>query len=129
MRGLAQLGTWVDQVTAALHLAEAQEYALRLCLEEAVANVVMHGTPARGGAADAVAVQVHSAPGALHVVIEDDCAPFDPLAQPAPDSRRSLQEPPGGWGIQLMRQFANSMVYERVGETNRLALTIARDAE
>ncbi|HET8997101.1 MAG TPA: hypothetical protein VFN42_10590, partial [Acetobacteraceae bacterium] len=62
MQGLAQLGTWVDQVTAALRLADAQEYALRLCLEEAVANVVMHGTPATGAGADAIAVHVHSAP-------------------------------------------------------------------
>ena len=127
MRGLADLGRWVDRVTAALGLPQAQEYALRLCLEEAVANVVMHGTPVPGVAADAVAVQVRGAQNALHVTVEDDCAAFNPLAQPAPDARQSLEEPPGGWGIQLMRQFARGLAYERVGPTNRLALTIGRD--
>ena len=127
MQGLAELGGWVDQVTAALGLPHAQEYALRLCLEEAVANVVMHGTPAAGVATDAIAVQVLGAPDALHVSVEDDCVAFNPLAQPAPGARRSLGEAPGGWGIQLMRQFARNMAYERVGGTNRLALTISRD--
>lgn len=127
MQGLGGLGSWVDQLASALRLPQAQEYALRLCLEEAVANVVMHGEPDPGAAQDAVAVQVCGAPDALHVTIEDGCAAFDPLRQPAPGGRRSLEEEPGGWGIQLMRQFAASMAYQRVNGTNRLTLTIGRE--
>lgn len=123
-QGLAELGGWVDLVTGALGLPRAQEYALRLCLEEAVSNVVTHGTPVPGIAADTLVLLVHGAKDTLSVTIEDDCAAFNPLAAPAPAARRSLEEPPGGWGIQLMRRFASGMVYERVGCTNRLTLRI-----
>ena len=49
MAGLEQLGGWVDKVAAALGLDKAADYALRLCLEEAAANVVMHGTAGADG--------------------------------------------------------------------------------
>lgn len=127
MRGLVELGAWLDRVAAALALPQAQDYALRLCLEEAVANAVMHGRPLPGIAADAVVVQVRGTEDALHVVVEDDCAAFNPLARPAPGTRQSLEGPPGGWGIQLMREFAADTAYDRVGHTNRLTLTIDRD--
>jgi anti-sigma regulatory factor (Ser/Thr protein kinase) len=129
MQGLAGLAPWVDQVAAVLRLAPRQEYALRLCLEEAVANVVMHGTPAPGGRADTVAVQMRGEGDVLHVTIEDGCAAFDPLHQPAPEGSRSLEDRPvGGWGIHLMRQFARSIAYQRTDGLNRLLLTIGRDA-
>ncbi len=128
MQGLAGLAGWVDHIAATLALPTPQEYALRLCLEEAVANVVMHGTAAPGSPAAVVALAVHGAPDHLHVTIEDDCAAFDPLQQPAPDRERSLDAAPGGWGIHLMRQFASSITYQRIDGVNRLDLRIARGA-
>lgn len=130
MQGLAGLAGWVDEIAAALELPNPQEYALRLCLEEAVANLVMHGTPAPGVSADMVALQVRSTPDALHVTVEDRCVPFDPLRQPMPGEELKLEERRvGGWGIHLMRQFARSIAYHQQDGVNRLALTIGRDTE
>lgn len=127
MQGLAGLASWIDQIAAELALPSPQEYALRLCLEEAVVNVVMHGRPVPGVPAETVGLQVSSGPDALHVTIEDRCAPFDPLRQPAPDAQQGLEEREvGGWGIHLMRQFASSLAYQRLDNVNRLALTIKR---
>lgn len=121
MAGLTCLGRWIDHVAQALSLGAHAEYALRLCLEEAVANVVMHGGP--GEAAERVTIQLHADPRLLHVTLEDACAPFDPASWHVPDPP---SDQPGGRGLRLMRQFAMSVSYRRADETNQLALTIGR---
>lgn len=150
MAGLGRLSGWVDHIAAALQLGAAAEYALRLCLEEAAANVVMHGgmdgagTDAGAGnprdddgaglhgatgvgASDFVALLVTPAAEALMVTVEDHCTAFDPLTVPPPVAPKSLEEAQiGGLGIHLMRQYARSVCYERVGSVNRLTLTVPR---
>ena len=126
MAGLARLGGWVDGIAAALHLDSRTEYALRLCVEEAAANVVMHGV---SGGADAGFVGLRVAPEteALRVVVEDCCGAFDPLTVPTPQLPRSLEDARvGGLGIHLMRQYAQAIDYERRDGTNRLMLSIPR---
>lgn len=120
--GLGCLGGWVDRVSAALSLGAATDYALRLCLEEAVANVIMHGGPAAPGATT-VTVTVSAAAATLLVTIEDACAAFDPASGHAPEP---AGDRPGGHGLRLMRQYARDVSYRRIDGTNRLTLTIAR---
>jgi anti-sigma regulatory factor (Ser/Thr protein kinase) len=125
--GLARLGDWVDKVVAALALDTKAEYALRLCVEEAVANVVMHGVPASGTDAGTVTLRLHAHAEALRIAIEDHCAAFDPLQVTPPEKPSNLVEArEGGLGIHLMRQFASSIDYARLQSTNRLTVTIAR---
>ena len=125
--GLLRLGPWVDGIVAALALNDRASYALRLCLEESVANIVMHGIPNPGPGREDVRVEVHASVDTLTLVIEDGCAPFDPLRAAAPgDPTLALSGPVGGQGIALMRHFAAALRYERVGQTNRLHVTLAR---
>ena len=129
MAGLARLGGWVDGLTASLHLEAAAAFALRLCLEEAATNVVMHGAP-DGGDAGFVALHVTPRPEALEVTVEDRCGPFDPLTVPSPALPTGPEDAQvGGLGIHLMRQYARSIRYDRIGEVNRLTLTIPRTKE
>jgi sigma-B regulation protein RsbU (phosphoserine phosphatase) len=127
--GLAQLGGWVDTVTAAVGLDAAADFAVRLCVEEAAANVVMHGeADARThGDAGFVALRVDAAQDTLRITVEDRCGAFDPLHVPPPERPTDLAEARvGGLGIHLMRQYARAMNYERAGDVNRLTLTIGR---
>jgi anti-sigma regulatory factor (Ser/Thr protein kinase) len=127
MAGLAQLGGWVDTITASLGLDEEADYALRLCLEEAAANVVMHGDADGHDDTGFVALRVEPAPEVVRLTVEDRCGAFDPLHVPAPAIPTSLGEARvGGLGIHLMRQYAQAISYERVGDMNRLTLTIGR---
>ncbi|HTW71568.1 MAG TPA: ATP-binding protein [Acetobacteraceae bacterium] len=124
MAGLARLGGWLDGIAAALRLDTRSELALRLCVEEAASNVVMHGAP---GDADAgfVELRVAPEPEALRVIVEDRCGAFDPLTVPEPDLPTRLEDARvGGLGIHLMRQYAKSIDYERRDGTNRLILSI-----
>jgi serine/threonine-protein kinase RsbW len=127
MDGLARLGGWVDDVVSQLHLNPTAEYALRLCVEEAVANVVMHGTALPERDSGEVALRVAADADEVRVTIEDACAPFDPLHVAPPQRPANLADArEGGLGVHLMRQYARMIGYEYVNGRNKLTLTIAR---
>jgi len=127
MVALAQLGAWLDTISASLGLDKAAEFALRLCIEEAAANVVMHGGADTGGDPGFVALRIEPAQDVLRVTVEDRCDAFDPLHVPAPELPTNLAEAHvGGLGIHLMRHYARAISYERADDTNRLTLTIGR---
>ena len=115
-----RLGPWVDAVIAALHLTGRTAFGLRLCLEEAVANLVMHGLPSPGIARDTIGIEVRSDDDSIHLTIEDHCRPFDPTRAEAPSGGGV-----GGQGLVLMRQFASTLRYVRAGSANRLHLTLS----
>jgi serine/threonine-protein kinase RsbW len=122
LTGLTHLGPWIDRVAARLGLPPSSEYALRLCLEEAVGNIVLHGDQRdRAGATD-VTVVIDADETSLRITIEDLCAPFDV----ATHEIAPIDTQPGGHGIRLMRRFARTIGYSRLAHAKRLTLTIAR---
>lgn len=126
MAGLAALGGWVDAIAAATQLDARAEYALRLCLEEAAVNVVMHGEQEPGDEG-AVTLRVEAAADAVRLIVEDRCAAFDPLQVAPPEMPTRLEDTRvGGLGVHLIRQYTKAAAYRRIGGTNRLTLTIAR---
>ena len=93
-----------------------------LVLDESVSNTIRHGYTDRRPHEITVRMRMHGTE--LSLEIEDDARPFDPLAAPAPDLSRALEDRPlGGLGIHLMRQLMHSMDYRRQGERNVLRLT------
>lgn len=123
MRGVARVGAWVDELAMLLNLAHRTEYALRLCLEEAVTNVVTHALPVPGINAESVSLRMIAAQDKLTVTVQDQCAEYNPLQPDEPDKERPSE---GGLGVSLMRQHAREVTWSRVGTANRLALTIPR---
>jgi anti-sigma regulatory factor (Ser/Thr protein kinase) len=117
---LERLAGWL-QGFAERGVSTDVSFALQLCLEEAVANVIMHG-----GARDdrlEIAVELERDDGALVARIEDNGRQFDPTLVPAPVPATSLEDAKiGDLGIHLMRSFANGMHYERRDGRNRLTL-------
>ena len=92
---------------------------MQLCLEEAVANIIMYG----GADAIVIAVELERNYGTLVARIEDNGRQFDPTRAPGPVPAPSLEEANvGDLGIHLMRSFANGMDYERRDGRNRLTL-------
>ncbi len=116
-----RLGPWVDAVIAELNLTGRTAFGLRLCLEEAVANLVMHGIPSPGIASDTIGIEVRSDDDSIHLTVEDHCQPFDPTRAETPNGGGV-----GGQGLILMRRFASSLRYEQAGAANRLHLTLSR---
>jgi serine/threonine-protein kinase RsbW len=94
---------------------------MQVALDEILSNTLRNGFDDGLPHRIDVALSVNS--HLLTAEIEDDCAPFDPLAVPAPDLRGSLQDRSvGGLGIHFVRTLMSDVTYARVGKRNRLVL-------
>lgn len=119
--GVVEVGRWVDTLAAEIPLSDDTAFAVRLCLEEAVANIVEHGFDAR--VASEIDLTVECDRAGLRFEIVDEGWPFDPLAAPPPTAVERLEDAPeGGRGIALMRAFADHLGYERRAGRNHLRL-------
>ncbi len=97
--------------------------ALRQCLEEAVANLIIHTPPVAG---DAIAIDLQWQGDDLVATVEDRGPPFDlRAAQPIAHAATLEAVEPGGWGIQLIRAFATDIDYHTTPGCNRLILRFA----
>lgn len=122
---LARLDAWLGDETKSLGLGEDARYALRLCAAEAVANIIDHGEH-RAGRRPAVIVTLELMSDHVALVVADDGGAFDPLAAELPPSRNLDKSGEGGYGLRLIRGFADSLDYERRAEWNRLTVLVRR---
>jgi serine/threonine-protein kinase RsbW len=114
---LERLAGWIDGFTRQGTSPDVS-FAVQLCLEEAVANIIMYG-----GAKDdplEIAVELERNGTTLVARVEDNGRQFDPTRAPSPVPAASLEEAKvGDLGIHLMRSFASGMDYERRDGRNR----------
>jgi anti-sigma regulatory factor (Ser/Thr protein kinase) len=115
---------WVEAIADRRQLSPETRFAVHLCLEEALANTVIHGYRSQAG--NPIRLNVIAKVGQLIFEVEDRADPFVPPTEsasdpsgPAPDLETLV---PGGNGIRLMRQFASAVVYEPLPCGNRLTL-------
>jgi anti-sigma regulatory factor (Ser/Thr protein kinase) len=119
-----RLHAWLDTAFASGAGSAALEHAVRLCLEEAVMNVIMHGYGE--GQPGEIEVRLAREPGALLATVSDSAPPFDPTLAPLPPKPPSLLEgSPGGRGLRFMRQFSTELSYARDGGHNVLRMRFA----
>ena len=117
---LQRLAGWIEGF-ARQGMSTDVSFALQLCLEEAVANIIMYGA-ARDDRLE-IAVELERNGGTLVARIEDNGRQFDPTRAPPPAVAASLEQAKvGDLGIHLMRSFASGMDYERRDGRNRLTL-------
>jgi serine/threonine-protein kinase RsbW len=117
---LNRLPVWIEAWVQA-DLPADISFAIQLCLEEAVANIIMHGSPKDNQGE--IVIEVERNGGTLVASIEDTGREFDPSQAPSPLLASSLEEAKvGHFGIHLMRSFAGGMNYERRDGRNRLTL-------
>ncbi|MGA3032434.1 MAG: ATP-binding protein [Terracidiphilus sp.] len=124
LEDLALLWPWAESIADIHGLPAATRFAIHLCLEEAISNVIRHGY--RGELGRPVTVQFASQPDELVFTVEDEAPAFDPLDESredqAPDASATDQIPLGGQGIRLLRKFAGSLVYQGLPTGNRLTM-------
>jgi anti-sigma regulatory factor (Ser/Thr protein kinase) len=115
---------WVDEMVPVLSLSPKTTYALQLCLEEVVVNIVSYAF--EPGTMHDVHVALRRDGAGIVAEVTDDGRPFDPLSHQESEPARDLASAQiGGLGIKLVRSFANSITYQRVDSLNRLTLSFA----
>jgi serine/threonine-protein kinase RsbW len=123
---LKRLAIWLEG-WATRDLSANLSFAVQVCLEEAVANIVMYSTVQDDRLE--IVVEVERRDQTLVVRIEDNGSGFDPTQVPRPAVPASLAEAKvGNLGIHLMRSFASSMRYERRDSRNRLTIRFLEES-
>jgi anti-sigma regulatory factor (Ser/Thr protein kinase) len=121
----SRLSAWSEDVVGRMGVSASTSFAIRVCLEEAFSNIVRHAFVGRDGheIGKDVCLTLERSNRAVVMTIEDGGIAFDPRSVPAPAAPRSIENAiVGGQGINLMRQFAQQMDYERLDRGNRLRL-------
>jgi len=116
-----------DAVAEALEQAEFTEndvFAVRLALDEALANAIKHGN--RYDAKKRVSVKYKVANDGITIVVADEGRGFDYEDQPDPTAPDRL-ELPSGRGLLLMRSYMDRITFNRRG--NEVTMVKGRGRE
>jgi len=117
---LARVSPWIGELAAEFGIPNETRFAIELCLEEVLSNIVRHAY--RGEPGHSLTVEFAHVEGSAIFVVEDDAPAFEPT-QPAdviPEDLTTIQ--PGGQGLRLLFRFADSVEYERLADRNRVIL-------
>jgi anti-sigma regulatory factor (Ser/Thr protein kinase) len=115
---------WCDWAHAHGLSVDASERG-EICLNEVAANILVHGKAERR--ATSVEISLGTSADGVEMIIADDGEAFDPLEYPSPERASSLADMSiCGFGIPLIRNFADDISYRRVDACNVLTLTFAR---
>ena len=125
---VAQILGSVNTFCAANELPEATCNLMTLALDEVLSNIVKfaYDTPKTG----TIDVELIYANDKLTAFVEDAGVAFNPFAVLTPISTGSLQErTEGGLGIFFVKSLLDGVGYERIGDRNKVTLTISVPSE
>lgn len=115
----------VEEWLAGADVSFAGIYLANLTVEELVTNCIKYGYAGIDTTDKGIDVEISICGGELRIVMSDDAAPFDPLAQAAPDLSLPIEDRPiGGLGIHMLRQMSTGFDY--VFENGRNVVTITK---
>jgi anti-sigma regulatory factor (Ser/Thr protein kinase) len=122
---LRLVSPWVEGLASEYSISEKTRFAIDLCLEEVLSNIIRHGYSGDPGHSIAIEVAVMEG-GELRFCVEDDSPVFNPLepgAAGGPVLSSAIDEgKSGGQGIRLLRRFADRLSYDRLPGGNRLTI-------
>jgi anti-sigma regulatory factor (Ser/Thr protein kinase) len=118
---LSRVWPWVDALAAEYNLPGETHFAINLCLEEALSNIIRHGY--HGHPDHSITIDFATTGTSLTFTIEDQAPHFMPAESKDAQPAASIEEyRPSGLGLQLMRQFAGTLAWEPLPHGNRLTI-------
>jgi len=118
----------VDKVAAEWGFDDMETMRFNLVMEEAVSNVILYAYPRSENQEINILMSYDENPGTgghiLKIVIRDTGMEFDPTRQSSPDLEQSLEERRiGGLGIYLIKNYMDTVTYQRIDGFNVLSMT------
>lgn len=118
---VARVAALFDRFGAEHHLAPDVLADMQVALDEVLTNIISYAY--NDNSEHEIRICFQASDDVLEAVIEDNGAPFDPLTSPAPELRVLLHERRvGGVGLHFVRNLMSEVIYDRVGNRNRLVL-------
>ncbi len=120
---IARMFTLLEGFCQLHGISEEDMFNVRLVLDEAVINVIVHGYEDTRDHAINVALALDGDLLAIH--IDDDGVAYNPLDAPVPRFDLPIEQRRiGGLGVHIMKTLAKSVDYRRVDERNNLDIVI-----
>jgi anti-sigma regulatory factor (Ser/Thr protein kinase) len=107
-------GQWISVVP------EDLRFGIEVCLEEALANLILHGQSTDGD--KDIAVEVAADSMGATVAVTDRCAPYDVVHAASPPREKADAMIEGGRGLRLMHSFATELAYATHDGRNQLTM-------
>jgi serine/threonine-protein kinase RsbW len=124
---LARIPAWLEQIASSYGISANTQFAIDLCLEEVLTNIILHGYA--GSPNNTIVVRCRALPKSILFVVDDEAPPFNPLArQPTPLPSTLDEVRIGGNGIRFLHQFAQTLTYESTPSGNRLRIGFSASA-
>jgi len=118
---LSRLAEILEEFGRQHGLTQRDLLALDLSLHEHLTNIINYGydnTKPRE-----IQIRLRLGDRLLHLEVEDDARPFNPLERPPIDTTVPLdQKPLGGLGIHIIRRSMDQLEYRRDGGRNILTM-------
>lgn len=123
---IAEVMAWLEEVGEREKWALKTVFALTLCADEALTNIVTHANPQNEQLLP-IQLQLGTLNGEIALCIADNGAEFDPTLKEAAPLAENLDDAEmGGHGLRLMRHYLQRFEYRRSAGWNWLLLVVAR---
>ena len=124
LSSLKKLASDIESFSLHNSIPPAVSYALNLCLDEVLTNVISYSTK-NNPLNPPIEMDLSTANNSLSATIRDSGPPFNPLNTPPPSHLSSPLEdrPIGGLGIYFLEQYMDKVEYKRENDHNILILT------
>lgn len=123
LENLSSIRSFVEEAAEKIELSEVSKLKIRLAVDEACANIMLHGYRSAEGEID---ISIKSEGAKMIVTLSDTAPHYNPLCNAsAPDLDAPLCERAiGGMGVLIIKQNTDAVTYETIkGGGNRLILT------
>jgi serine/threonine-protein kinase RsbW len=118
---LEQLCQNCEEIGRDINISDKAIFEMNLALDELFTNIISYGFSDQKEHTIKINITIEG--DQLHMRIEDDGVPFNPLESKTPDFQCGIEECKiGGLGIHLIKKMMDDVQYQRVSDKNILLL-------